>query len=120
MGVMCVVLAVFVWVNTRDREREKVFRGTPLSPKVYKETCRGFPLAHRVTLHEILRLDSSGSVVSRKEFAPGTAGYKKTLNLLLNLAFALLVSITLTLASERFVFSRLRRGPRSEAKEKPK
>jgi hypothetical protein len=34
----------------------------------------------------------------------------KTRNLLLNLAVALLVSIALALASERFLFSRMRRG----------
>lgn len=130
MGVMWIVMSIFVWANTRDRSRvvtnyrihrnEGVFAVT-LEGQGMKLTCRGFPWVYHAEpvedapfgLVKMVRHQPGRNLPSGPMVGPASAD---TRHLLLNLAVALIVSITLALASERFVFSKLRRRrPTGEA-----
>ena len=115
MGVMCVVLAASLWLNHWDRWREiapprKVESGWTYVGWV---SCNGVPWTYRTVVRECwVATDGLVQVVEPP------AGYRSAnvrgRALVLNLAVALAVSIALALASERFVFSRWRRGREGE------
>jgi hypothetical protein len=136
MGVMCVGLAIFVWANIRDCPRDDSTMWTIArepawefdqrlrvsdseSPEV-TVSDRGFPWHYRIVVRNLSLGESADAVPDKGKLVGDMIGHVKRVPLLLNLAVALLASITLALASERFVFSRWRRGPHPEAQEEPK
>lgn len=119
MMVMYCVLSVFVWANVRDRIHEMIgpSQGADGVPGIEKENRRGFPWTYSTEWLETLAPDDSGGLVLRDRSGTFRPVSVEMGPLLLDLAFALAVSIGFALASERFVFSRMRRsyengGPR--------
>jgi hypothetical protein len=122
--VMCVVLAVFVWGNIWDRWCACPLPKQPVAGRTYtsRATHRGLPWVYRTEVRELVTFGKSGQVepAYRPPVGVETAQWGPLVGpLLLNMAVALTVSVALALASERFVFSRLRRGPRPETQEEP-
>jgi hypothetical protein len=96
MGVMCASLGLLIAANLADRTpHHEMFIQKGVPPR--------YCLEFRVT--PTIRAPD-GSIAWKWE---GESPYDAA-NLVIDVAFALLVSITLALASERFVFSRWRRG----------
>jgi hypothetical protein len=96
-----------VWANTLDQSSR---RG---------ELRQGVPLTYYVDTYAVFHAMNPprGNVVTSRATAVVDELYP--VNLAIDVAFALITSITLALASERFVFGRMRRGPRPETKEDP-
>jgi hypothetical protein len=112
--LLVILLAGFGWEIMKDRTRDTRFTYTPRRgpPVVYirRRITRGFPWTYgSATVH--LALDPWGAIDQEYEgrLRPPAVRVDRD-RFVLDLAFALIVSLALALASERFVFSRMRRS----------
>jgi hypothetical protein len=115
MLVMCGVLSPFVWANVQDRPGTDVYcttlGGKPARRQTYvvQGGRRGFPYTYRrIEGRDVPIWNAAGTAVARTEVVPRVI--VEPIALVSNLAITLVVSVALALASERFIFSRRRRG----------
>jgi hypothetical protein len=119
--ILCSLLSLFLWANTRDRPYRRGACYFSTTTQFVLKSNRGFPWTYTTVVSEMWGDGTDYMVFNAGRGRRLTAPVPgvRTKAILLNAVFALAVSVSLSLASERYVFGRMRRGRLLPGRDRP-